>query len=70
MSRESESGVRSRECGAQSIYDRMAERFFDTGHSLLMVTSDGRLYEGTLPGLTWRHILPSVPGIHAIAILS
>lgn len=47
--------------------DRMAERFLDTGDALLMVTSDGRLYEGTLPDLWWRQVLPTVPGIHAVA---
>jgi photosystem II stability/assembly factor-like uncharacterized protein len=47
--------------------DRMAERFVDVEDGLLMVTSDGRLYEGTVPDLTWRRILPAVSGIHAVA---
>jgi photosystem II stability/assembly factor-like uncharacterized protein len=47
--------------------DRMAERFLFTGDGLLMVTSDGRLYETALPGLSWRRVLSDVSGIHAVA---
>jgi photosystem II stability/assembly factor-like uncharacterized protein len=48
--------------------ENMVERFQQVGSELLAVLSDGSLLASPIPLLSWRHILPDVPRINAVAV--